>query len=262
MAQSVPSIRRAAVMMRAEGPPEKRYTMKHIMILEEDRKLNRRLHDALIQDGFTFSRCGSIDEAWEVLRSQNVDLILSGRSPGGANMIEFVQELRTALNMPFMVIAQSAEEAEIDELIEAGADDYITGRFTTMTLRARVASQLRFGSSRYRSFKQDGFVFDFDNGRYTADGKELELNSAEQIMLRILCENCGSIVGRERMIEMMWEEGSDSVEDHTLTVAVKRLRDKLGTDRIINMPRRGYYWDMSAPDKKDEAEDDAIRDLD
>ncbi|MEI3504492.1 MAG: response regulator [Anaerovoracaceae bacterium] len=122
--------------------------MKHIMILEEDRKLNRRLHDALIQDGFTFSRCGSIDEAWEVLRSQNVDLILSGRSPGGANMIEFVQELRTALNMPFMVIAQSAEEAEIDELIEAGADDYITGRFTTMTLRARVASQLRFGSSR------------------------------------------------------------------------------------------------------------------
>lgn len=252
----------AAAMMRAEGPPEKRYTMKHIMIIEEDRKLNRRLYDALLQDGLTFSRCRSLDEAREVLRTQNVDLILSGRSPGGADMIEFVQELRTTLNMPFLVIAQSAEEAEIDELIEAGADDYITGRFTTMTLRARVASRLRFGSSRYRRFTQAGFVFDFDNGRYTADGRELELSSTEQIMLRILCENCGSTVRHGRMVRMMREEGGDPVEDQTLTATVNRLRDKLGTDRIVDMPGRGYCWDMSAPDAKGADEDDAIHSLD
>ena len=82
-------------MMRAD---RRRPTMKHIMILEEDRKLNRRLHDALIQDGFTFSRCGSIDEAWEVLRSQNIGMNtfgqISGRSehdrirPGASNCAE------------------------------------------------------------------------------------------------------------------------------------------------------------------------------
>ncbi len=162
--------------------------------------------------------------------------------------------------MPFMVIAQSAEEAEIDELIEAGADDYITGRFTTMTLRARVAFQLRFGSSRYRSFKQDGFVFDFDNGSRAPDGKELELNGAEQIMLRILCENCGSIVGREQMIEMMWEEGSDSVEeDHAPDCGGEASQGQAG-DRPHRQHAEGKGITGTCPHRADE--DDAIHDLD
>ena len=127
--------------------------------------------------------------------------------------------------------------------LEAGADDYITKPFSLAVLRARVNTQLRKDRHSRTKIEIDGYSFDFANMEYLCKGAQIELSKTEQKLLRYLVENRGNTLSREFLIDHIWTDGAEYVDENALSVSIKRLRDKLSAqDYIKTVYGVGYSW--------------------
>lgn len=219
-----------------------------ILIIEDDEKLNNGIRLALKNESYSFSQCRTLKDAREVLRKREVALILLDVNLPDGNGIDFVREVREKCQTPVLLITVNNMELDIVTGLEAGANDYITKPFSLMVLRARVAVWLRQREERMKSRIQiDGFDFDFERMEFYRDGQAVELSKTEQRLLRLLCENRGATLKRSYLIDSVWQGETEFVDEHALTVAVKRLRDKLETDSgnpdyIKTVYGIGYTW--------------------
>lgn len=219
-----------------------------ILIIEDDEKLNNGIRLALRNESYSFSQCRTLKDAREVLRAREVALILLDVNLPDGNGIDFVREVREKCQTPVLLITVNNMELDIVTGLEAGANDYITKPFSLMVLRARVAVWLRQREERMKSRIQiDGFDFDFERMEFYRDGQAVELSKTEQRLLRLLCENRGATLKRSYLIDSVWQGETEFVDEHALTVAVKRLRDKLETDSgnpdyIKTVYGIGYTW--------------------
>ena len=140
-------------------------------------------------------------------------------------------------------------ELDIVKGLECGADDYITKPFSLMVLRARVRVLLRRNSGEQKSeYKDDVFRFCFDTMKFYKDGSSIELSKTEQRILYLLVFNAGQILTRERLLEWVWPDGTEYVEDNALSVGIRRLRDKLEDmpskpTYIKTVYGKGYMWE-------------------
>ena len=135
-------------------------------------------------------------------------------------------------------------ESDIVTGLESGGDDYITKPFSLAVLRARVNAVLRRNEP---GVKSGGIELDFENMRFYKNGRELELSKTEQRLLRLLSKNPGVTMQRERLIDRIWSDGAEFVDSNALSVAVKRLRDKIEDDPqkpvlIKTVYGIGYVW--------------------
>ncbi len=219
-----------------------------ILIVEDDEKLNNGIRLALKNESYTFSQCRTLKDAREVLRTRKVALILLDVNLPDGNGIDFVREVRAKSQTPVLLITVNNMELDIVTGLEAGANDYITKPFSLMVLRARVAVWLREREEGKKSRVQiDGFDFDFDRMEFYRDRQAVELSKTEQKLLRLLCENRGATLKRSYLIDSVWQGETEFVDEHALTVAVKRLRDKLEADSknpdyIKTVYGIGYTW--------------------
>ena len=222
--------------------------MLEILIVEDDEKLNNGIRLALKNESYTFSQCRTLKDAREVLRTRKVALILLDVNLPDGNGIDFVREVRAKSQTPVLLITVNNMELDIVTGLEAGANDYITKPFSLMVLRARVAVWLREREEGKKSRVQiDGVDFDFDRMEFYRDRQAVELSKTEQKLLRLLCENRGATLKRSYLIDSVWQGETEFVDEHALTVAVKRLRDKLEADSknpdyIKTVYGIGYTW--------------------
>ncbi|MCI8502831.1 MAG: response regulator transcription factor [Dorea sp.] len=222
--------------------------MLEILIVEDDEKLNNGIRLALKNESYTFSQCRTLKDAREVLRTRKVALILLDVNLPDGNGIDFVREVRAKSQTPVLLITVNNMELDIVTGLEAGANDYITKPFSLMVLRARVAVWLREREEGKKSrVRIDGFDFDFDRMEFYRDRQAVELSKTEQKLLRLLCENRGATLKRSYLIDSVWQGETEFVDEHALTVAVKRLRDKLEADSknpdyIKTVYGIGYTW--------------------
>lgn len=219
-----------------------------ILIVEDDEKLNNGIRLALKNESYTFSQCRTLKDAREVLRTRKVALILLDVNLPDGNGIDFVREVRAKSQTPVLLITVNNMELDIVTGLEAGANDYITKPFSLMVLRARVAVWLREREEGKKSrVRIDGFDFDFDRMEFYRERQAVELSKTEQKLLRLLCENRGATLKRSYLIDSVWQGETEFVDEHALTVAVKRLRDKLEADSknpdyIKTVYGIGYTW--------------------
>lgn len=219
-----------------------------ILIVEDDEKLNNGIRLALKNESYTFSQCRTLKDAREVLRTRKVALILLDVNLPDGNGIDFVREVRAKSQTPVLLITVNNMELDIVTGLEAGANDYITKPFSLMVLRARVAVWLREREEGKKSrVRIDGFDFDFDRMEFYRARQAVELSKTEQKLLRLLCENRGATLKRSYLIDSVWQGETEFVDEHALTVAVKRLRDKLEADSknpdyIKTVYGIGYTW--------------------
>ena len=203
--------------------------MKRILIVEDDRALGDGVRLALQQPELEAVLCRSLAEARTALESRPFHLaVLDVNLPDGSGL-ELLQESK-GLRPDLPVILLTANDMEIDQVtgLEAGADDYITKPFSLAVLRARVNAQLRRRDSDRREVWEAGpFRFDFARMDYRREGRPVDLSKTEQRLLRALVENQGHVVPREALLDRVWTEGAEFVEENALSVTVKRLRDKL-----------------------------------
>ena len=153
------------------------------------------------------------------------------------------------------VIFLTANDMEIDVVagLESGASDYITKPFSLAILRARVAAVLRDREDRKQEESKqedsaqryaDGkFVFDFEQMTFSVDGEKTELSKTEQKLLRLLVCNAGQTLRREMLLARIWPDGTEFVEPNALSVAMRRLREKLPGIPVRTVYGIGYVWE-------------------
>lgn len=220
--------------------------MSQILLLEDDEALGRGICMALETPSCTVTHCSTCLQAINILQGMVFDLlILDINLPDGSGL-ELLRTLRqNGTSTPAILL--TANDLELDEVtgLEAGADDYITKPFSLAVLRARVNAQLR----RSVPVKQDrielnGFILDFTRMEFSREGTIIDLSKTEQRLLRLLVENRGRTLPRELLLEKVWD-GGEFVDENALSVAVRRLRGKLGNAPIRTVYGVGYTWEVS-----------------
>ncbi|MEG1067056.1 MAG: response regulator transcription factor [Anaerovoracaceae bacterium] len=233
--------------------------MYNVLIIEDDEKLNDGIMLALKSEELVFRQCYTIEEANKVISEpaecfnvSRVDLIILDINLPDGNGLDFLRELRKTQSTPVILLTANNMELDIVTGLELGADDYITKPFSLMVLRARVNVQIRkiqgnFKNKGLRKFKIDNFDFDFENMIFTNKGQQIDLSKIEQKLLLVLVSNMGMTMTRDMIIDKVWSGDTDFVEEHALTVSIKRLRYKLGEDGtnpqyIKTVYGIGYTW--------------------
>ena len=220
--------------------------MQQILIVEDDTTLNSGLCKALREDGRRIVSCENIAEARDQLWLDTVSLvILDVNLPDGSGLT-MLREIKTRdPKLPVILLTANDTDRDIVTGLEQGADDYITKPFSLSVLRARVNTQLRKVQHSVPDgvFSDDAYVFDFNSMAFTVDGRPVELSKTEQRLLRILVDNASITVKRETLIDRLWSDGAEYVDENALSVTVKRLRDKLSAqDKIKTVYGIGYSW--------------------
>lgn len=202
--------------------------MKHILLLEDDAALGQGIRFALERDGIQVELCTALSQARSILPGKGFDLlILDVNLPDGSGLDLLRDVRRCHSSVPIILLTANDLETDIVYGLESGADDYITKPFSLAVLRARVNAQLRRSAPAQGAVELDGFSFDFEWMEFRKNGQLIELSKTEQRLLRILVENRGHVLPRETLLEWVWPNGAQFVEENSLSVTVKRLRDKL-----------------------------------
>ncbi len=202
--------------------------MQKILLLEDDAALGKGISLALQGDSLRLKLCRTLAEGSAEAAGNDYDLlILDVNLPDGSGL-ELLRQVRQSSAVPVILLTANDLEMDIVTGLESGADDYITKPFSLAVLRARVNAQLRRGAGgRAARYAFDGFVFDFDRMEFRRDGQSLELSKTEQKLLRLLVENRGQTLSRAALVDRVWTDGAEYVDENALSVTVKRLRGKL-----------------------------------
>ena len=224
--------------------------MKSILIVEDDRALGDGLCLALKGPEAEPALCRTLSAARSALAAGDFDLLVLDVNLPDGNGLDFLRQLRAGGGgIPVILLTANDMETDIVVGLESGADDYVTKPFSLAVLRARVNAQLRRDRGDVQSgpLVLGGFSFDFDRMEFRRDGRSVDLSKTEQKLLRILVENRGRTLPRELLVDRVWTDGAEYVDENALSVTVKRLRGKL--EETPSKPRYlktvygiGYTW--------------------
>lgn len=220
-----------------------------IMILEDDGDLAEGISLSLNSRDLEFVLCRTIGEAKSRLQKRSFDLLIFDINLPDGSGLEFCREIRKSSRIPIALLTAKDMELDIVKGLECGADDYITKPFSLMVLRARIRALLRRNTGDQESEYRDSvFWFRFDTMEFYKAGSSIELSRTEQRILYLLVFNAGQILTRERLLEWVWPDGTEYVEDNALSVGIRRLRDKL--EDVPSKPvyiktvyGKGYMWE-------------------
>lgn len=221
--------------------------IQNILIIEDDSSLTRGLCRALASESCQTTGCRLLSEARGLLQKNSYALILLDVNLPDGSGFDFLREIKRTYSVPVLLLTANDMETDVVTGLESGADDYITKPFSLAVLRARVNAALRrtYAEKPSSCFTADGYTFDFDKMEFFCGGRKIELSKTEQKLLRLLTENAGITLSRERLIDAVWTDGSEYVDENALSVSIKRLRDKLGAqERIKTVYGVGYVWKL------------------
>lgn len=210
----------------------------NILLVEDNLSIVKGLIYALEQNNYQVVAKNRISDAIEYLEEHHPDLIILDISlPDGDGTFfyrDYIKDIKT------IILTANDNEDDIVSGLEMGADDYITKPFSTRELIARVNKLLRSGSG---VIKIKNIEFDTNKMLVKKDGVSVNLLSLELKILMYLFTNVNKVVTRQSLIERIWEWTGNDVYDNTVTVYMKRIREKLGTDIIVTLKGIGYRID-------------------
>lgn len=189
--------------------------------------MSRGICLALESNSMHLTPCSTLAAARAALAAGSFDLLILDINLPDGNGLDFLREFRRQFTTPVMLLTANDMEIDIVTGLESGASDYVTKPFSLAVLRARVNAQLRQAAASEVVFCQDAFSFDFAAMDFRKDGQPLELSKTEQKLLRLLVENRGQTLPRSLLVDRIWTDGAEYVDENALSVSIKRLRDKL-----------------------------------
>lgn len=220
----------------------------NIQIVEDDRALREGIVLALNEGVLCFVQSISIRQAKKDFEKKEIDLvILDVNLPDGSGY-DYLKWLKEKSEVPVLIL--TANDMEMDEVmsLSLGADDYMTKPFSLAVLRARIQNLLRRKKwSKKDVYEEDDFLFDFDRLLFMKGNEKLSLSSNEQKLLRILVEHKGRLLTREVLIDRIWSDEGEYVDENALSVMINRLRSKLESKKdkvtyIRTVYGQGYMW--------------------
>ncbi len=217
-----------------------------IVIVEDDKDLCSGLCKALKAETRTIVSCEDLKSARDQIFLTNPALVILDINLPDGNGLDLVKEIRERnLSVPVILLSANDTDSDVVKGLEMGADDYVTKPFSLSVLRARVNTQLRKHEAESTGdvVLIDNYSFDFDRMIFTISGEEISLSKIEQRLLKMLVSNRGITLSRDDLVDRLWTDGSEYVDENALSVAIKRLRDKLSAkDYIKTVYGLGYMW--------------------
>lgn len=204
--------------------------MKQIFLVEDDEKIARNLALLLHGEGFTVIHASTQEEACAMCSKNKFDVALVDISLPDGNGFTVCTQIKEAQNIPVLFLTASGDEASVVTGLNLGADDYITKPFRPRELVARIKAALRKAGPNSSSFEVCGLSVDTASGVVKKDGREIFLSALEYRLLLLFVGNPKSIITRDRLLSELWDAAGEFVSNNTLTVYIKRLREKIEED--------------------------------
>lgn len=227
--------------------------MINVLMIEDDSTIAFGVKYALEQEGFNIDICKDLESGRKNINDKQYNIILLDVMLPDGNGYEFCKEIREIQDTPIIFLTACDEEVNVVMGLDIGGDDYITKPFRIRELISRVNAVLR---RRYNSNENKKVVKFGDLSIHTLEarvykgGEEIFLTSVEYKLLLILMQNKNVALSRSKILEKLWDVTYDFVNDNTLTVYIKRLREKIEDDStnpkyILTVRGLGYKWDGS-----------------
>ncbi len=204
--------------------------MKRIFLVEDDKVIAKNLILLLRSEGFTVTHAPTRGDALAILAGNKFDLALIDISLPDGNGFTVCTEIKERQNVPVIFLTASGDEASVVTGLNMGADDYITKPFRPRELIARIRTALRKSGRSPSAFEICGLHVDTASGIVKKNGNEVFLSTLEYRLLLVFINNPKSIITRSRLLDELWDAAGEFVNDNTLTVYIKRLREKIEND--------------------------------
>ncbi len=215
---------------------------KTILIIEDDITLNKGIMLTLKQDDIDIKQAFDINEGRKIFNENNIDLIILDVNLPDGSGFDLCKEIRKNSNVSIIFLTACDMEIDVVTGLQLGADDYITKPFSLMILRARVMVALRrLDNTVSNAFVVDNMVFDFDKMKFTKGNEQITLSKTEVKLLKILVSNKGQVLTREQLIDSVWSDCGEYVDENALTVSIKRLRQKIEDKNLNNKYIKTVY---------------------
>lgn len=223
--------------------------MNRILLVEDDRQIIENLSDFLRSEGFDVRNATGQTSALSLLKENVFDIILLDIMLADGNGFTTCSAIKSEYDLPVIFLTASGDEYSTVTGFELGADDYISKPFRPRELISRIKNILRLTSNSGGITRLGDVLVDTVKGTASRDGKDLYLSALEYRLLLVFINNKNAILTRTQLLETIWDVAGEFVNDNTLTVYIKRLREKIEKDpqnpQIIKTIRgMGYRLDI------------------
>lgn len=201
--------------------------MKQIFLVEDDKIIAKNLILLLRSEGFTVTHASTRNEALSMLADSKFDLALVDISLPDGNGFTVCTEIKETQDVPVIFLTASDDEWSVVTGLNIGADDYIIKPFRPRELIARIGTALRKSRHFGLEFEICGLHVDTASGIVKKNDTEVFLSALEYRLLLVFINNPKSIITRSRLLDELWDASGEFVNDNTLTVYIKRLREKI-----------------------------------
>lgn len=204
---------------------------QRILLVEDDGGIVWALNEVLRGEGFEVCAVSGETEAKRYLEGGSLpDVILLDLSLADGNGFSLFCTVKEKYGVPTIFLTASGDEESVCRGLELGAEDYIAKPFRARELVSRIRSVLRRSACTRNIVQLENVTVDTDKGTVTKNGAEIALSALEYRILLVFIGNRGRLLSRSRLLEEIWDVGGDFVNDNTLTVYIKRLREKIEDD--------------------------------
>lgn len=219
-----------------------------ILLVEDDPGIIHSLTEFLTGEGFSITSVPGQQEAVNAYRSARFDLALIDISLENGDGYAVCRSIKADRDIPVIFLTASGDEASVVTGLDLGADDYIAKPFRPRELVSRIRNARRRYGDQDHLIAIGDLLFDTDRGTVSRNGEEIPLSALEYRILQVFLLNRGILLSRTRLLEEIWDIAGDYVNDNTLTVYIKRIREKIERDPakpVIIQTVRGLGYRMN-----------------
>lgn len=215
---------------------------ERIFILEDDTFLREGLCEMLQKEGYSTDCASTCNAAKEALSKSRYNLIIFDVMLPDGSGFDLCTEVRKSDNdTPILFLTACDDEIQIVRGLDAGADDYVTKPFKLLELLSRVRALLRRNSNSV--IKSKDITINPQNITVMKNGENIFVTPTEFQILSVLIRNSGIIVTRNTLLQNIWDDNNNFIDDNTLSVHISRLREKIGAEHIVTVRGVGYRWE-------------------
>lgn len=212
-----------------------------LLLVEDNFSIAKGIMYSLEQKGYKVLHAEDIKNTLEIIDEEKIDLVILDVSLPDGNGFDLYKNEIGRRHMPTIFLTARDDENDIVNGLELGAEDYITKPFSTKELIARINKVLSRGKNQVMRVKD--IEFDMDKMQVYKAKKAVELSNIELKILHLLFLNLNKVVTRDEIIDKIWDWTGNDVNNNTVTVYMKRIREKLEEDIIVTIKGIGYRID-------------------
>ncbi len=204
--------------------------MTKLLLVEDDKDIVSNLTEFLVSEGFSVRHAPGQTAALQLLEDEQFQLVLLDISLSDGNGFAVCSAIKSSYQIPVIFLTASSDEFSTVTGFELGADDYIAKPFRPRELISRIRNILRLTGNAGNTIQIGDVLVDTVRGTATKKGRDLYLSALEYRLLLMFLNHRGAVLSRTQLLENIWDIAGEFVNDNTLTVYIKRLREKIEDD--------------------------------